>query len=141
VKFRFLRIQNSLKIETITTIPKGCQPLATLKDKDKDSDSSTINISLFESQLKTELVSKCGQPTFDYAIREAVRHNKNILAYIEGICKKRKEKESIKISLEDVRQKKREHYKDLTSEERKSWSNLHLYDLANSKKLNSPFYI
>jgi DNA replication protein DnaD len=71
----------------------------------------------------------------DYAVREAVRHNKNNLAYIEGICKKRKEKESVKVSLEDAHQKKREHYKDLTPEERKSWSNLHLFDLAKSKKL------
>ncbi|MDR3608955.1 MAG: hypothetical protein P4L27_00150 [Ignavibacteriaceae bacterium] len=129
----FLRIQNSSKTETITTIPKGCQPLARVKDK--DNDSSTINISLFESQLKTELITQYGQPAFDYAVREAVKHNKNNLAYIEGICKKRKEKESVKASLEESKQKKRELYKDLTPEERKSWSNLHLFDLAQSKKL------
>jgi hypothetical protein len=132
----FLRIQNSSKIETITTIPKGCQPLPRVKDKDKDSDSSSfLNISLFESQLKSELISQYGLPAVDYAVREAVKHNKNNLAYIEGICKKRKEKESVKASLEEARQKKREQYKDLTPEERKSWSKLHLFDLAKSKKL------
>lgn len=128
----FLRIQNSSKIETITTIPKDCQPLARVKDK--DNDSSTINISLFEAQLKSELISQYGQPAFDYAIREAVKHNKNNLAYIEGICKKRKEKESIKNSLEESQQKKREQYKDLTSEERKAWSNLHLLEMTFNKK-------
>jgi hypothetical protein len=117
----FLRIQNSSKIETITTIPKGCQPLPRVKDKDKDSDSSSfLNISLFETQLKTELISEYGQQAFDYAIREAVKHNKNNLAYIEGICKKQKEKEAVKVSIEEAKQKKREHYKDLTPEERKS---------------------
>src|ERR1035438_925786 len=105
----YLRIQCSSKIETITTIPKGFQPLATVKDKDKDSDSSSfLNISLFESQLKKELISQYGQPDVDYAVREAVRHNKNNLAYIEGICKKRKEKESVKKSLEVAHQKKTE---------------------------------
>jgi len=128
----FLRIQNSSKIETITTIPKGCQPLARVKDK--DNDSSIINISLFEAQLKSELISEYGQQAFDYAIREAVRHNKNNLAYIQGICKKQKEKESIKKSVEESRQKKLEQYKDLTPEERKSWSKLNLFELAKNKK-------
>src|ERR1035437_8601233 len=127
----YLRIQNSSKIETITTISKGCQPLPRVKDK--DNDSSTINISLFESQLKTELISEYGQLAFEYAVREAVKHNKNNLAYIEGICKKHKEKESVKASLEEARKKKREQYKDLTPEERKSWSNLHLIELVYSK--------
>jgi hypothetical protein len=132
----YLRIQNSSKIETITTIPKGCQPLSRVKDKDKDSDSSSfLNISLFESQIKKELISQYGQPDVEYAIREAVKHNKNNLAYIEGICKKRKEKEAVKKSLDEAKQKKREQYKDLSPEERKSWSNLHLFDLAKSKKL------
>ena len=135
----FLDIQNSSKIETITTISKGCQPLPRVKDKDKDTDSSSfLNISLFESQLKTELISEYGQPAFDYAVREAVRHNKNNLAYIEGICKKRKEKELIKKSLDESQQKKREQYKDLTPDERKSWSNLHLFELAKSNKPEYP---
>ena len=125
-------ILNSSKMETITTIPKGCQPLPRVKDK--DSDNSTINISLLEAQLKTELITEYGQPAFDYAVREAVRHNKNNLAYIEGICKKRKEKESVKAFLEDSHQKKREIYKDLTPEERKSWSNLNLVQMAFSNK-------
>jgi hypothetical protein len=130
----FLRIQNTSKIETITAIPKGCQPLARVKDK--DNDSSTINISLFEAQLRSELISEYGQQAFDYAVREAVKHNKNNLAYIEGICKKRKEKEAVKKSVEESRQKKREQYNDLSAEERISWSNLKLFELANSKKLN-----
>jgi hypothetical protein len=129
-------IQNSLKIETTTTIPKGCQPLPRVKDKDSDS-SSFLNISLFESQFKTELISEYGQSNFDYAIREAVKHNKNNLAYIEGICKKRKEKEAVKRSLDEARQKKREQYKDLSPEQRKSWSNLHLFELAHSPKPNN----
>ena len=106
--------------------------------KDKDNDSSTINISLFESQLKTELIVEYGQSNFDYAVREAVRHNKNNLAYIEGICKKRKEKEAVKKSLEESKQKKTELYKNLTPEQRKSWSNLHLYELACTKTQENP---
>src|ERR1035437_263224 len=131
----FLRIQNTSKIETITTIPKGCQPLSGVKDKDKDSDSSTsLNISLFESQIKKELISQYGQPDLDYAIREAVKHNKNNLAYIEGICKKRKEKVSVKKSIDEAKQKKREQYKGLTPEECKSWSNLNLLEMVRSHK-------
>ena len=132
----FLELQNSLKIETITTISKGCQHLPRVKDK--DSDSSTINISLFESRLKTELISEYGQTAFNYAFLEAVKHNKNNLAYIEGICKKRREKEAVKKSLEESRQKKLDLYKNLTPEQRKSWSNLHLYELACSKTLDNP---
>ena len=131
IKEGFLRIQNSSKTETTITNSKGCQPLPRVKDK--DNDSNTINISLFESQLKTELISEYGQQAFDYAVREAVKHNKNNVAYIEGICKKRKEKEAVKKSLEEARQKKREQYKDLTPEERKSWSKLNLLDLAYFK--------
>jgi hypothetical protein len=138
LKEGFLRIQNSVKKETTTIIPKGSQPLPTDKDKDNDS-SSFLNISLFESQLKNELISQYGQPAFDYAVREAVKHNKNNLAYIEGICKKRKEKIAVSKSLEEAKQKKREQYKDLTPEERKSWSNLHLLDLVNSNKPLIPF--
>jgi hypothetical protein len=136
----YLRIQGTSKKETTTTISKGCQPLPGVKDKDKDSDSSSfLNISLFESQIKKELITKYGQPDVDYAVREAVKHNKNNLAYIEGICKKRKEKESVKKSLEESRQKKREQYKNLTPEERKSWSNLNLLEMAyNKEPTNSP---
>ena len=129
----YLRIQGTSKKETTTTISKGCQPLARDKDKDNDS-SSSLNISLFESQIKKELISQYGQPDVDYAIREAVKHNKNNLAYIEGICKKRREKESVKKTLEESRQKKREQYKDLTPEERKSWSNLNLLSMVYSQK-------
>jgi hypothetical protein len=132
----YLRIQNSSKKETTTIIPKGSQPLATDKDKDNDS-SSFLNISLFESQIKKELITQYGQSDVDYAVREAVKHNKNNLAYIEGICKKRKEKESVKKSLEESRQKKREQYKDLTPEERKSWSNLHLLDMVKKTGLGA----
>src|ERR1035437_5563680 len=124
----FLRIQETSKKETITTIPKGFQPLIRVKDKD----NSSLNISLFESQLKTELISEYGQSNVDYAVREVVKQNKNNHAYIEGICKKRKEKEAVKSSLEEARQKKMEQFKSLTPEQRKSWSNLHLYELACS---------
>ena len=134
IKEGYLRIQNSSKIETTTTISKGCQPLARVKDKD----SSSLNISLFESQIKTELISEYGQSNVDYAVREAVRHNKNNLAYIEGICKKRKEKEAVKYSLEEAKQKKIELYKNLTPEQRKSWSNLHLYELACAQNPKIP---
>ena len=138
IKEGFLRIQNSSKTETITTIPKGCQPLPRVKDKDKDSDSSSfLNISLFESQIKKELISQYGQPNVDYAVREAVRHNKNNLAYIEGICKKRKEKEAIKTSLEEARQKKLEQDK-LLSSQREAWSKLNLFELACSRTPETP---
>jgi|ERR1035437_1128746 DNA gyrase/topoisomerase IV subunit B len=88
----------------------------------------------FESQIKKELISQYGQPDVDYAVREAVKHNKNNLAYIEGICKKPKEKESFKKSIDEARQKKSEQYKDLTPEESKSWSNLNLLEMAYSNK-------
>ena len=133
----YIRIQNSSKKETTAIITKGSQPLATDKDKDNDS-SSSFNISLFESQLKKELISQYGQQDFEYAVREAVKHNKNNLAYIEGICKKRKEKIAVNKSLEEAKQKKREQYKDLTPEERKSWSNLHLLELVYNNKPKSP---
>jgi hypothetical protein len=129
----YLRIQGASQNETTTTISKGCQPLPRVKDKD----SSSLNISLFESQIKNELITEYGQTNVDYAVREAVKHNKNNLAYIEGICKKRKEKESIKKSLEESKQKKIELYKNLTPEQRKSWSNLNLYKLACIKILDN----
>jgi hypothetical protein len=125
----FLRIQNSSKKETTAIIPNPCQPLAADKDKDNDS-SSSLNISLFESQLKKDLIAQYGQQDFDYAVLEAVKHNKNNLAYIEGICKKRKERIAIEKEKEESKQKKREQYKDLTPEERKSWSNLHLLEMV-----------
>ena len=129
-------IQNSSKIETITTISKGCQPLPRVKDKDS---SSFLNISLFKAQLKTELISEYGQPTVECAIRKAVKHNKNNFEYIEGICKKYREKAPINKSLEKARQKKMDQYKALTLKQRKSWSYLHHYELACSKTLdNSP---
>src|ERR1035437_4801703 len=127
----FLRIQETSKNETTTTNIKGFQPLLRVKDKDSDS-SYFLNISLFESQIKQELITQYGKPDVDYAVREAIKHNKNNLAYIDGICKKRIEKEAIKKSLEVSRQKKMEQYKNLTPEQRKSWSNLHLYELACS---------
>jgi hypothetical protein len=89
-------LQNSSKTETIKTISKGCQPLPSLKDK--DNDSSTTNISLFESQLKTELIS----------------------------------------SLEEAKRKKMELHKNLTPEQSKSWSKLHLYELACTKSPDNP---
>ena len=128
----YLRIQNSSKKETATTISKGCQPLA--RDKDKDNDSSTINISLFEEQIKRELITKYGQQDVDYATREAVRHNKNNLAYIEGICIKRNEKIAVNNSKQVALAKKQSIYKDLTPEQRKSWSNLNLLQLAYPPK-------
>jgi hypothetical protein len=55
--YSILRIQNSSKIETVTTISNPCQPLPRVKDKD----SSSLNISLFESRIKTELISEYGR--------------------------------------------------------------------------------
>jgi hypothetical protein len=130
--------RNSSIKETITTISKNCQPLA--RDKDKDNSSSIININLFEEQIKQELISQFGQEAFDYAIRETIKHNKNNLAYIEWICKKRKEKAAVTKSIDEAKQKKRELYKDLTSEERKSWSNLNLLEMVNSKKPESSLH-
>jgi hypothetical protein len=128
----YLRVQNSSKKETITTISKGCQPLA--RDKDKDNSSNIININLFEEEIKKGLITQYGREAVEFAIKEAVRHNKNNLAYVEGICKKRKEKEAVTKSIDEAKQKKRELYKDLTPEERKSWSKLNLFEMAYSKK-------
>jgi hypothetical protein len=83
-----------------------------------------------ECRLVSEYIITYGFAAVEFAFREAIKYNSRKLAYVEAICKKRKEKIAVNKSLEKAKQKKREQYKDLTPEERKSWSNLHLLDLV-----------
>ncbi|MDR3667298.1 MAG: hypothetical protein P4L35_10690 [Ignavibacteriaceae bacterium] len=87
-----------------------------------------------EYRLVSEYIIKYGFTAVEFAFREAVKYNSRKLAYVEAICKKRKEKIAVNKSIEEAKQKKREQYKDLTPEERKSWSNLHLLDMVYSNK-------
>jgi hypothetical protein len=83
-----------------------------------------------ECRLVSEYIITYGFSSVEFAFREAVKYNSRKLAYVEAICKKRKERIAIEKEKEESRQKKREQYKDLTPEERKSWSNLNLFKLA-----------
>ena len=74
----------------------------------------------------------------EFAFREALKYNSRKLAYVEAICKRHKEKKAIEKEKEEARQKKISLYKDLTPEERKSWSNLHLLDMVYSNKPTNP---
>src|ERR1035437_1694460 len=90
-----------------------------------------------EYRLVSEYIIIYGFSSVEFAFREAVKYNSRKLAYVEAICKKRKERKAIEKEKEESRQKKREKYRDLTPEERKSWSNLHLLDMVYSNKPES----
>lgn len=90
-----------------------------------------------ECRLVSEYIITYGFTAVEFAFREAVKYNSRKLAYVEAICKKRKDRVAVEKQKEEAKQKKREIYKDLTLEERKSWSNLHLLDLVYSNKPES----
>jgi len=87
-----------------------------------------------EYRLVSEYIMTYGFSSVEFAFREAVKYNSRKLAYVEAICKKRKERIAIEKEKEESKQKKREQYKDLTPEERNAWSNLHLLDMVYSNK-------
>jgi hypothetical protein len=88
-----------------------------------------------ECRLVSEYIISYGFTAVEFAFREAVKYNSRKLAYVEAICKKRKERLAVEKQKEESRQKKREQYKDLTPEERKSWSNLHLLDMVKKQDI------
>jgi hypothetical protein len=45
-----------------------------------------------EKRLVNEFINKYGFDAVDFAFREGVKYNKMSLAYVDAICKKRKEK-------------------------------------------------
>src|ERR1035437_3739595 len=92
-----------------------------------------------EYRLVSEYIITYGFSAVEFAFREAVKYNSRKLAYVEAICKKRKERIAIEKEKEESRQKKRDRYKDLTPEERKSWSKLNLLEMVYSNKPENEF--
>ena len=87
-----------------------------------------------EYRLISKYIVTYGFSAVEFAFHEAVKYNSRKLAYVEAICKKRKERIAIEKGKEESQQKKREQYKDLTPEERKSWSNIKLLEMVYSNK-------
>jgi hypothetical protein len=90
-----------------------------------------------EYRLVSEYITCYGFQEVEFAFREAVKYNSRKLAYVEAICKKRKEKIAIEKSKEEARQKKLEQDKLLPSQ-REAWSKLNLFELACSKIPDNP---
>jgi hypothetical protein len=88
-----------------------------------------------EYRLVSEYITAYGFNEVEFAFREAVKNNIKKLAYVEAICKRRKEKIAIEKSKEEARLKKLEHDK-LLSSQRKAWSKLNLFELACSKNID-----
>ena len=86
-----------------------------------------------EYRLVSEYITAYGFKEVEFAFREAVKYNSRKLAYIEAICKKRKEKIAIEKSKEEARQKKLEQDK-LLSSQREGWSKLNLVEMTFGKK-------
>jgi hypothetical protein len=85
-----------------------------------------------EYRLVSEYITVYGFKEVEFAFREAVKNNIKKLAYVEAICKRRKEKIVIEKSKEEAHQKKLEQDKLLLSQ-REAWSKLNLFELACSK--------
>jgi hypothetical protein len=85
-----------------------------------------------EQRLVTGYVTSYGFLEVEFAFREALKHNNRKLVYVEGICKKRKEKLAIEKSKEEARQKKLEQDKLLPSQ-REAWKNLNLVEMTFGK--------
>jgi hypothetical protein len=90
-----------------------------------------------EYRLVSEYITAYGFKEVEFAFREAVKYNSRKLAYVEAICKKRKEKLAIEKSKEEARQKKLEQDKLLPSH-REAWKNLNLVEMTfgSKNKLN-----
>ena len=85
-----------------------------------------------EYRLVSEYITSYGFKEVEFAFREAVKYNSRKLAYVEAICKKRKEKIAIEKSKEEARQKKLEQDK-LLSSQREAWKNLNLVEMTFGK--------
>jgi hypothetical protein len=89
-----------------------------------------------EYRLVSEYITAYGFREVEFAFREAVKYNSKKLAYVEAICKKRKEKIAIEKSKEEARQKKLEQDK-LLSSQREAWSKLNLVEMTFGKKFET----
>ena len=89
-----------------------------------------------EQRLVAGYLTSFGFQEVEFAFRESVKHNNRKLVYVEGICKKRKEKIAIEKSKEEARQKKLELDKLLPSQ-REAWSKLNLIEMTFGKKLET----
>jgi hypothetical protein len=85
-----------------------------------------------EYRLVSEYITTYGFKEVEFAFREAIKYNSRKLAYIEAICKKRKEKIAIEKSKEEARQKKLEQDKLLPSQ-REAWKKLNLIEMTFGK--------
>jgi hypothetical protein len=85
-----------------------------------------------EYRLVSEYITVYGFKEVEFAFREAVKNNIKKLAYVEAICKRRKEKIAIEKSKEEARQKKLEQDKLLPSQ-REAWSKLNLVEMTFGK--------
>lgn len=90
-----------------------------------------------EQRLVSEYITSYGFLEVEFAFREAVKHNNRKLVYVEGICKKRKEKAAIEKSKEEARQKKLEQDKLLPSQ-REAWKKLNLVEMTFGKNPENP---
>ena len=90
-----------------------------------------------ECRLVSEYITTFGFKEVEFAFREAIKYNSRKLAYVEAICKKRREKLAIEKSKEEARQKKLEQDKLLPSQ-REAWSKLNLVEMTFGKKHEAP---
>jgi hypothetical protein len=90
-----------------------------------------------EYRLVLEYITAYGFKEVEFAFREAGKYNSKKLAYVEAICKKRKEKIAIEKSKEEARQKKLEQDKLLPSQ-REAWSKLNLVEMIFGKTSETP---
>jgi hypothetical protein len=90
-----------------------------------------------EYRLVSEYITSYGFKEVEFAFREAVKYNSKKLAYVEAICKKRKEKIAIEKSKEEARQKKLEQDK-LVSSQREAWKKLNLVEMTFGKNPENP---
>src|ERR1035437_7966472 len=90
-----------------------------------------------EQRLVTGYLTSYGFLEVEFGFRQALKHNNRKLVYVEGICKKRKEKLAIEKSKEEARQKKLEQDKLLTSQ-REAWKKLNLVEMTFGKNPENP---
>jgi hypothetical protein len=93
-----------------------------------------------EKRLVSEYIVSYGFNEVELAFREALKHNNRKLVYVEGICKKRKEKVAIIKNREEARQKKFEQEK-LIRKQRQSGTKLNLIEMVYGKKSESPLHM
>ena len=88
-----------------------------------------------EYRFVSEYLTTYGVKEVEFAFREAVKYNSKKLAYVEAICKKRKEKVAIEKSKQDARQKKLDQTK-LLQNNQEAWKKLNLFESIYGKPPN-----